>query len=63
MCQTRTCLTNSPIHPKPFTHTIIQTRTCLMNATAPLMKSILMDHVPKRSRAKWASLDSVTRFG
>ena len=38
-------------------------RTCLMNSSAPLMKSILMDYVSKRNRAKWASLDSVARFG
>ena len=29
----------------------------------PLKKSILMDYVPKHQRARWNSLDSVTRFG
>jgi predicted MFS family arabinose efflux permease len=38
-------------------------RTCIMNATYPLQKSILMDYVPKRSRAKWNSFEAVTSFG
>jgi predicted MFS family arabinose efflux permease len=38
-------------------------RTCIMNASYPLQKSILMDYVPKRSRAKWNSLEAITSFG
>ena len=38
-------------------------RTSLMNATYPLQESILMDFVPKSSRARWKSLDSVASFG
>ena len=33
------------------------------HCTRPLKKSILMDYVPKRTRARWNSVDSVTRFG
>ena len=35
-------------------------RTCFMNSPSSLTKSILMDHVPKEERAKWASLESVS---
>lgn len=35
-------------------------RTAFMNAPSSLTKSILMDHVPKEERAKWASLESVS---
>ncbi len=42
---------------------IYLTRTCIMNATYPLQKSIMMDYVPKRSRAKWSSFEAVTSFG
>jgi MFS family permease len=38
-------------------------RTSLMNSTYPLQESILMDYVPKSSRARWKSLDSVASFG
>lgn len=38
-------------------------RTSLMNCCSPLRKSILMDYTTKSSRAKWNSLDGVTRFG
>ena len=34
-------------------------RTWLMNAPLALSKSVLNDYVPKRHRAKWASLESV----
>ncbi len=35
-------------------------RTCFMNSPSSLTKSVLMDHVPKKERAKWASLESVS---
>jgi len=38
-------------------------RTSVMNCQRPLTKSVLMDLVPKASRARWNSLDSLTRFG
>jgi len=38
-------------------------RTIVMNCNGGLRKSILNDYVPKSNRAKWNSLDSVTRFG
>ena len=34
-------------------------RSWLMNSTLALSKSVLNDYVPKRHRAKWASLESV----
>ena len=39
---------------------ILILRTCFMNSPSSLTKSILMDHVPKEERAKWASLESVS---
>ena len=38
-------------------------RTGLMNCTYPLEESILMDFVPKETRARWKSLDSISQFG
>ena len=38
-------------------------RTALMNCTYPLEESILMDYVPKKTRARWKSLQSVSIFG
>ena len=38
-------------------------RTVLMNSTAPLHKSILMDHCGKEQRARWNALDSIVTFG
>ena len=38
-------------------------RTGLMNCTYPLEESILMDYVPKQTRARWKALDSVGVFG
>ena len=35
----------------------------VQHCVRPLKKSILMDFVPKHQRARWNSLDSVTRFG
>eukprot|EP00040_Diaphanoeca_grandis_P044571 m.12784 g.12784 ORF g.12784 m.12784 type:complete len:551 (+) comp9441_c0_seq1:207-1859(+) len=35
----------------------------LQHCSRPLKKSILMDYTAKRTRARWNSLDSVTRFG
>ncbi|KAK3259990.1 hypothetical protein CYMTET_31037, partial [Cymbomonas tetramitiformis] len=29
----------------------------------PLKKSVLMDYAPRHTRARWNSLDSITRFG
>ena len=38
-------------------------RTALMNCTYPLEESILMDYVPKSTRARWKSLESISMFG
>lgn len=38
-------------------------RTALMNAGYPLEESILMDFVPKSTRARWKSLESISQFG
>jgi len=38
-------------------------RTGVMNSTYPMRESILMDYVPKETRARWKSLDSITSFG
>ncbi|KAL3136845.1 hypothetical protein ABBQ38_005552 [Trebouxia sp. C0009 RCD-2024] len=38
-------------------------RTAIINSAYPLQKSILMDYVPKESRARWNSLDGVLIFG
>ncbi|GMH65988.1 hypothetical protein TL16_g12906 [Triparma laevis f. inornata] len=38
-------------------------RTALMNSTYPMQESILMDFVPKKERARWKSLESVSQFG
>lgn len=38
-------------------------RTTLMNCGKPLQKSILMDYVKKKDRAKWGSVESLTSFG
>ena len=38
-------------------------RTGLMNCTYPLEESVLMDYVPKSTRARWKALDSVSMFG
>eukprot|EP00039_Didymoeca_costata_P013332 m.201171 g.201171 ORF g.201171 m.201171 type:complete len:555 (+) comp15743_c0_seq10:141-1805(+) len=35
----------------------------LQHCCRPLKKGILMDYVPKQTRARWNSFDSVTRFG
>ena len=37
-------------------------RTSFMNATTALTKSVLMDNVPRKERAKWAALESVNMF-
>ena len=34
-----------------------------MNCTYPVEESILMDYVPKNTRARWKSLESVSQFG
>ena len=36
--------------------------TC-QHCCRPIKKGILMDYVPKKTRARWNSFDSVTRFG
>jgi MFS family permease len=38
-------------------------RTGIMNSTYPLNESILMDFVPKATRARWKSLESIASFG
>eukprot|EP00966_Prymnesium_polylepis_P267986 6191071-Prymnesium_polylepis.1 len=35
----------------------------LMNCSYPIQESILMDFVPKSTRARWKSLDSIGQFG
>ena len=34
-----------------------------MNSVYPIEESILMDYVPKKQRARWKSLESVSAFG
>merc|ERR1719421_313761 len=38
-------------------------RTAIMNSTYPLEESVIMDFVPKNTRSRWKSLDSVATFG
>ena len=38
-------------------------RTSCMNCTYPLQESIMMDSVPKSTRARWKSLESVSTLG
>lgn len=38
-------------------------RTTVMNCTAPLSQALTMDSVPRKQRARWQSLGTVTRFG
>lgn len=38
-------------------------QTGFFNSTQPLMKSILMDYVPKNMRGRWSAVDSLTSFG
>lgn len=38
-------------------------RTATINCGYPLVKSILMDSVTSKQRAKWNSLESVSAFG
>lgn len=42
---------------------IYMLRTALMNSTTPLLKAVRMDFVAKENRAKWSSLDALTRVG
>jgi predicted MFS family arabinose efflux permease len=37
-------------------------RTAIMNGTTGIKRSLLMDCVPKKSRAAWNSFESITRF-
>jgi len=46
--------------PRVLICAILIFRTCFMNSPSSLTKSVLMDHVPKEERAKWASLESVS---
>eukprot|EP00298_Acanthocystis_sp_HF-20_P014205 c20673_g2_i1.p1 GENE.c20673_g2_i1~~c20673_g2_i1.p1 ORF type:complete len:470 (+),score=169.33 c20673_g2_i1:56-1411(+) len=39
------------------------TRVSAMNATYPLEEAVTMDFVPKSSRARWKSLESIAQFG
>mmetsp|Transcript_27909 Transcript_27909/g.93928 ORF Transcript_27909/g.93928 Transcript_27909/m.93928 type:complete len:547 (-) Transcript_27909:60-1700(-) len=48
---------------KPAVVLVYVLRTALMNCTYPLEESILMDYVPKETRARWKSLESVANFG
>ena len=38
-------------------------QTGFFNSTQPIMKSILMDYVPKNVRGRWSAVDSLTSFG
>jgi hypothetical protein len=38
-------------------------RTAVMNASAPLQKSILMDYAGKAQRPMWSSLEAMAAFG
>lgn len=38
-------------------------RTAIMNSTYPLEESTIMDFVPKDTRSRWKSLDSIAVFG
>jgi len=38
-------------------------RTAIMNCNYPIRKSMLMNFVPKKTRGRWNSIDSITRFG
>ena len=38
-------------------------RTAIMNSTYPLEESTIMDFVPKDTRSRWKSLDSIAAFG
>eukprot|EP00943_MAST-04B_sp_MAST-4B-sp1_P001648 g1648.t1 len=38
-------------------------RTAIMNSTYPLEESTIMDFVPKDTRSRWKSLDSIATFG
>lgn len=65
-----TLLTPFPPLCAPYPHlllspSLLSIRRChsLMNCTYPLEESILMDFVPKNTRARWKSLDSVATFG
>eukprot|EP00756_Hemistasia_phaeocysticola_P018858 Hpha_TRINITY_DN15624_c4_g4::TRINITY_DN15624_c4_g4_i1::g.99228::m.99228 len=46
-----------------YTGLLLYLVSTLQHCCRPLKKSILMDHVPRSERAKWNSVDSVTRFG
>ena len=46
-----------------FMVAIYLVRTVLMNATYPIEEAILMDYVPKSTRARWKALDSISAFG
>ena len=38
-------------------------RTTLMNCTYPIEEAVLMDYVPRGTRARWKALDSISVFG
>lgn len=41
---------------------VLVLRTAFMNSTSALTKSVLMDNVPKKERAKWSALESLNTF-
>ena len=49
--------------PKWVTCTLYVLRTIFINSTGALTKSVLMDNVPKKERAKWAALESLNMVG
>lgn len=38
-------------------------RSAIANCTYPLDESVLMDNVPKSTRARWKTLESISMFG
>ena len=48
--------------PRWLVCTIYVLRTAFMNSTGALTRSVLMDNVPTKERARWASLESLNMF-
>jgi MFS family permease len=48
--------------PRWLTCLLYVVRTAFMNATGALTRSVLMDHVPKSERGRWAALESLNMF-
>jgi MFS family permease len=48
--------------PRWLTCLLYVVRTAFMNSTGALTRSVLMDHVPKSERGRWAALESLNMF-